>query len=295
MPYAFLPSDDTVQHGVRRITRRQLTGALDALESPDDLHSAIHDARKACKKLRGMIRLIRPHFPHYGKENAALRDAARLLSGVRDSTAMIETYDRLAANPDCAFDRTVAVSLRDSLEDRRAAEEQDQSVKESLKAFRNALSDTRDRAAKWKLDKDGFAAIEGGLADTLKQARRSMKTARKTRAVDDFHTWRKHVKYHWYHATLLQNLWPGAFEARIEAARDLGELLGQHHDLANFQILLQDPTMPGAARHALYPPARDEMQRLEDEALALGALLLSEKPKTVASRWKTWWTLWRDT
>ena len=37
-------------------------------------------------------------------------------------------------------------TLRDSLEDRRAAEEQDQSMKESLKAFRNALSDTRDRA-----------------------------------------------------------------------------------------------------------------------------------------------------
>ncbi len=293
MPYAFTSSDDTVQQGLRRITRTQLTSALNGLDHADDLHLAIHDARKVCKKLRGLIRLVRPVFPDYAKENAALRDAARLVSGFRDSTAMIETYDRLDASPHHDHDRDVATALREELEARRAAEEEDETVQDKLKAFRKALSDIRDRAEKWKLGKDGFAAFDDGLTDNLRRARKAMRTARKTRTVEDFHIWRKFVKYHWYHATLLHNVWPKKFEAHIEAAKDLGDLLGQHHDLSNFHILLQDPDMPGAARHALYPPARDEMQRLEKEALDLGALLLAEKPKALSKRWQAWWALWR--
>lgn len=60
-----------------------------------DRHKIVHQVRKRCKKLRGLIRLVRPEFADYSAENAEFRDAARRLSPVPDARAILECYDRL--------------------------------------------------------------------------------------------------------------------------------------------------------------------------------------------------------
>ena len=59
---------------------------------------AVHEARKSFKKVRALLRLVRPVIPaqHYRQENTACRDAARPLTEVRDAKVLIETLDQLA-------------------------------------------------------------------------------------------------------------------------------------------------------------------------------------------------------
>ncbi|MDF0603502.1 CHAD domain-containing protein [Psychromarinibacter sp. C21-152] len=295
MSYTFASSDPSVEAGLRRIALDQLGRALSSMDSCDeDLHEAVHDARKRCKKLRGLVRLVRPAFPDYSAENAALRDAARRLSRFRDRTAMLETFDRLADALGARLDADATAPLREALEDRRARAAEDPELTETLAAFRQDLEDARDRAAKWSLDDDGFDAVAGGIAKTYKRARKAMRRAEQSGHAEDMHDWRKRVKYHWYHARLLSDIWPAMMDAHVDVADDLSDALGDHHDLAEFRVLLQDPSLPAAGRHALFEPARDEMDRLESHAFALGARLLAEKPKPLVKRWGKWWDIWQD-
>ncbi len=56
--------------------------------------TAIHEARKSVKKIRGALRLMRPGLGNvYRDENDAFRDIGRRLSEVRDAVAMIEVFD----------------------------------------------------------------------------------------------------------------------------------------------------------------------------------------------------------
>jgi CHAD domain-containing protein len=291
MAYRFKHSDLTVTDSLRRIARDQLNKALSAVDQPGDLHDGIHDARKKCKKLRGLIRLVRPAFPGFKTENAALRDAARRLAPLRERGAGIETIDRLLGQPPKGFDRDAAGEIREALL-RRAGMVQMGSADEALDAFRADLCACRDRAAGWELEKTGFSALKGGLKKTYRRARNQMKAARKTHAPEDMHDWRKRVKYHWYHTRLLKPIRTGKMKHRARMASDLSDLLGDHHDLVDLRMLLRDGSLPREAGVALLESVEAEMRHLETTAFDLGQQLLADKPGKLVTRWRGWWKDW---
>ena len=93
-----LKQDERVPAGVRRMAAAQLDKALEHLGCQDgkrDEH--IHEARKATKRLRALVRLVRDELGDevYALENQCYRDAGQWLSGLRDATVLVETLDRL--------------------------------------------------------------------------------------------------------------------------------------------------------------------------------------------------------
>jgi hypothetical protein len=63
MSYHLKRSDGPVQDGVRRIAVDQIDAAIAELDDKAlDVHETVHQIRKRCKKLRGLIRLVRPAF-----------------------------------------------------------------------------------------------------------------------------------------------------------------------------------------------------------------------------------------
>ena len=81
MAFTFDPGADVLDE-LRNIAHDQLGAAIsDLVEPGDDLVEAIHDCRKRCKKLRGLVRLVRPALgDQYSDANATFRDAGRELT-----------------------------------------------------------------------------------------------------------------------------------------------------------------------------------------------------------------------
>lgn len=290
MPYRFKSSDPSLSAGMRRIAAEQLDRGLAALEGAEDIHESLHDARKRAKKLRGLLRLLRASFPGYSAENGYLRDAARLVSGLRDRTAMIEALDRLMASPAAAeLPGDAVTDLRAQLVEARDAAMALDEAADRLSAFRGALEAVRRSVPDWTLEDEGWDAIEPGLVRSLKRARKAMAVAVDGGDDADRHEWRKRVKYHWYHARLLQMAWPAAVKVRADAADRLGEMLGDRHDLDVLDPLLVEAEMPEDRLLAFREVLDAERARLDAAAGALGARLLAEKPRALAGRWRAWW------
>ncbi|CAN0515546.1 unnamed protein product, partial [Phaeothamnion confervicola] len=144
------------------------------------------------------------------------------------------TYDGLLEAYDDQVDRTRFAPVRRhlTLQHRQLARQADMARR--LEEFRTRMSTARSRVGRWRLSEDGFDAIEPGLARSYKAARRAMAAASKDTTADAIHDWRKRVKDHWYHAHLLTPVWPKQMKTSRIAARDLSELLGEHHDLEVF-------------------------------------------------------------
>ena len=207
MAYRFEHEDASVEDGLRRIADEQIGEAISEIE--DDrigLHETVHEVRKRCKKVRGLLRLVRPAFDSYQSENAVFRDAARALSFLRDSEALIETYDALVENYAEQIDRSALASVRRRLTCRKNEISQVAGLDQKLTEFRDVMAEARERACTWQLTEDGFDAIAGGLAKTYKRARKTMEAAHKLRTPEAFHDYRKRVKYHWYHTCLLERV-----------------------------------------------------------------------------------------
>ena len=95
--YKFDPNGKSVEGTFRAIALSQLDEALaDLRNGGSHGRSVLHEARRRCKKLRGLLRLVRPAFADFARENAAVRDAAALLSHLRDAEVLQHTVLDLA-------------------------------------------------------------------------------------------------------------------------------------------------------------------------------------------------------
>ncbi|MBV0911010.1 CHAD domain-containing protein [Anianabacter salinae] len=293
MSYRIKASDPTLADALRRIAAEQLDKAIAALDGGAPTGDDIHTARKSAKKLRGLIRLVRPGFKPYKDVNADLRDAARAISGVRDRAALIDTYDRLADLASDSVDRPAIAPVRRELTLRLDAAERDGTLPARAAEARRAFQSLRHDVPDWTLRGSEKAILRGGLEQTLDRARDACRSAASSRDPEDLHDWRKRVKYHWYHLRLLRDVWPEITRPHIDVADRLSDLLGDQHDLVVFEAELHDPGLPDTARRTLLHPARSERFRLESEAITLGAFVHAAKPDHQARTWARWYRLWR--
>lgn len=285
MAYCFTPKDRSGTKALRRIARECLAGSADLLAADRMARpELVHELRKNVKKTRALLRLVRPGFDAFAKENAALRDAGRMISALRDADVLAATFEAVAARvwlpPDVleavrarVITRAPAIADPDGL----------------LAAHAEAIARIDARARKWKLDADGFDAIEAGLERSWADAQKAMRAARAAPSGAALHRWRKRVKDHWYHARLLQPIWPQMMAPHIAAAETLGEMLGDARDLAFLVARLDDIADAAGVRTA----ARDAEARLLADAFPLGELFFSEPSGGLSRRWRGWWEIWR--
>ena len=283
MAYRFDPEDRSLEAGLRRIALAELSAALQRMEG-QPTPTGIHEVRKHIKKLRGLLRLLKPGFRQAAAENAILRDAAKTLSPLRDSEVRLATFDRLVAK-----DRPASLApLRGRLANERDAVA---SIPGHLDEAAAALAALRDRTGQWRLKGDDRAILIAGLADTRRRARITMAAAA-THDLHLMHEWRKRVKDTWYQARLLAPVWPGVMNQIADAAGVLGEDLGDHHDYGmlaeHIAAIPPDDLDPAVCAEAL-ALTRAAQITLEQTAFPAGALLFAGKPKAVARLWADWW------
>jgi CHAD domain-containing protein len=282
MAYRFERDDHDVIDGLRRIALEQIDGAIASVDGDGDPDPRVHDIRKRMKKLRGLIRLVRPAFPDYAAENAHFRDTAKSIAGLRDAAVMTATLDRLLETHKEPLDTDAFEAFREGLADQRGEAP-------DLGPVREALVRARGKVDLWTLREPGWDAIAGGLGKIYRQARDGAD------AEDDeaLHAWRKPVKYHWYHTRLLEAMWPEEMTQRAEVVDEIGEFLGLHQDLAVLERALKDADVSRELRRVLGGLIGRRKAEMRDAARELAPRLFNEKPKALVARWGDLWTAWR--
>jgi CHAD domain-containing protein len=295
MGFRFEEGDADLAAGMRRIAAEEVARAeaelADASLAPE---RKIHQARKRTKRLRGLLRLVRPAFPDYASEAAHLREAARGLSALRDRDVMIATHDALMAATGADRRRYAPVRAHLTRARNRVAAEADPEA--ALTTYMAEMRTIAERAGGWRLEGKDKRALESGLVRTWSRARKALKAARRKDDIEHLHDWRKRVKDHWYQARLLTPIDPGALKEQAQAAGDLGELLGDIHDLDVYRAHLGGPEASGldpARRSEAAALATDRIAALERESFALGKRLFSPGAEDLAAEWVAKWKAWR--
>jgi CHAD domain-containing protein len=228
----WIDPDEEPSAGLVRIIGEQVDklrgSCADARDQPE---AFVHKARVRAKRIRAALRLLRPVLGReaYARENAWWRDTARGLSRVRDMTARGEALATIAPGIEAEIDGAVLRRLRWQFDRERRAYEADVAAENPIGRFCDAVAG-RDFDALAGLDRIGHKALAHGLGKTYDRARAAMADAYEGDAPELFHEWRKQTKYHALQLRLVRHVFP-AVEPRIEAARDLAELLGVVQDI----------------------------------------------------------------
>ena len=290
MAYSFKPADESVEAGLKRVARSQIESGLEDLRAEElPQEEKVHQIRKRCKKIRGLLRLVRPCFDGYKAENECFRDAARTLSEVRDASAVLETVDEIENRFADELKKAALKPLRTQLSaDRDELDETE--IEEKLADLRLVFREALDRVEGWTLSADGAEAVSEGAAKTYKRAVKAMAKAESSGAAEDFHDWRKRAKYHWYHLRLDRKSWPPVLEPYADEAHHLSNLLGAHHDL---HVLTEAAERQFGSRDETFELVASlcgaRQNSLADEALPLGRKLFWADKNAFEDKLETLW------
>ena len=299
MSYRFVRGE-TVPDGTRRITLEQIHRALNHLGDADgDRQGHIHESRKCMKRLRGLVRLVRAELGDevYGRENECFREVAGMLAGMRDAAALIEALDELLAwlgprTPRSRFDniRRWLIARRDEEYGQRRSG--DSRVEERAMT---ALREAEKRLGSWSFSSDGFEALMPGLRQVYARGRREYGEVQWRPAATVMHEWRKRVKYQWYHTQVLRDTWPAVMEVAEKELDQLGDLLGNDHDLAVLSETVRGEFPRAKATstiRALEHRVAERRASYHNECLVLGQRIYAERPSAFVRRLDGYWRSW---
>lgn len=291
MPYQF-KADQPVDDEVRRIAGKQLTLALEHLGAIGSLKkdAALHAARRHVKKVRALIRLVRPSLGgSYARSNKALRRVNRLLSPIADGEAVLGTLARLKDRSALKLSTAMA-ALRDALLERRATIDRRAKADLVLQSCTSVLKTEQARIAAWRLNRRGRRAITGGLRKTIRTGRRAMARAMARPTVDNYHSWRRRTKEHWFQLRLLERRCGGDLVARQQLLERLDGYLGEYHNCALLQAALTTEAKLGRLDTARVLRALRRYQaELRAEAARVAADIYSESPRRFIVRVERAW------
>ncbi len=294
-----LSPDESPDVSLRRIVHEQIDGAVTQLGRGNDLNEEIHEARKHFKRIRAVLRLARGALPGktYRRENTFFRDQGRILSPVRESAVHIETLEKLQGRYGARMTGSSFTRLGHGLEKvHRTLLSNFAREPQQLAAIVDSLHEARSRVDFWKLRTNGFAPFAPGLQRTYARGRAELRVASKRPTTQNFHAFRKRVKYLWYHTQILRPVWPGPVGALARECDRLADRLGDEHDLAMLQE--SECVRELAAESGEFAELFDtfvarERSHIRRTAALQAARIYHERPARFAGRIASYWRAYR--
>lgn len=247
--------------------------------------ASIHELRRIFKRLRSLWRLVHPFAARTSREaDKSLRDAARLLSRHRDAHIVRKTLRRIERNAKTDSERKAVGRIVEALKSLEKESTRLPSIRWSK------ISKTlQQEFERWKiLQGQGENDWRAGVVQTYRKGRRLAGRAFTANRPEDFHSWRKWVKYL---SIQLAALSENGMEVNSKLRKKLARLAGglvNYHDLDNLRQMTQEH-LETVADFRTMRCFYQVVQRMESRAIRRFQkdyeVVFAPKPKVFAAKW----------
>ncbi|MSP92373.1 MAG: CHAD domain-containing protein [Myxococcales bacterium] len=246
--------------------RREIEGALNAVSrAPLEPADAVHDFRRAVRRSRAIVRLVRGALGQatYEGLDRTLAELGRASSGLRDAEVLPAALRAIEPRPK----RRLTILL-EALEQKREQAYATGTAARVLGAAEMRLAPLAEALHGGLPPELSWDDLVEGLRLAYRRARKARDLAKKRPHHVLIHDWRKRVKEVRHQLELLT---PGqanhAAQARVDALRDLGRSLGDTTDVLALRQWLQRQSGHGELRATLMKAAKARIVAGFDAAL----------------------------
>jgi len=234
----------------------------------------LHAVRIAIKRLRAILRLIRPVISEtaFRRENAALRKAGQRLALSRDTTIARKTLSQFSMHVSNARLRQAFESVLDSLKERPSAA----AINRALKLVNRDLEQSAQRLERLRISRDGWKVLKPGIRKVNHQARKRMTAAAQSGDDVSYHRWRTRVKALYYELQLLKATGLNLHGMTPGCLRELEKKLGANQDIAMLKEMLGKRGNDVRDQILVTEYLEKQSRKLKRKALALGESVFAE-------------------
>jgi len=277
---------ENIEGEVKRIAREILDELIRAIDEDEDRAEVIHKCRTTCKKMRGLLRLVRDGMgKSYGPENGWYRDIADTLGPMRDAWMSVVILEGVIGKDK----KGKFAAVKEAVKKRRNIEVPAEKIEEEISTVRKKFAESYARVAAMKIIGVDFYNLGLGMKRTYKRAQKAMAAAIKTNTEMEFHEWRKRTKYHHYHCELLRETGEEMGE-RPDEVKKLSDLLGFEHDLTILRPVIAETC--GETAVELFSLIDEKQKEYRRTAIETGAKVFEmeteEMVKWAEEKWNEW-------
>jgi CHAD domain-containing protein len=306
--FRLLPSE-SLAGGLQRICLEQFEASLSGLSTRSDLNTTIHELRKSNKRVRALLRMVRPVIGDkvYRAENNVLAHASRLVAPARDGKVLVDAVARLRSR----YGHLLAAGTFGGIEERLRHRHERMLARvtddpELLRQVSAIIYKARSRYAAWPTEPDeirfgpriisnSFRSIGEGTGHTYERGRRSMTLAYRSSTPEHFHEWRKQVKYLRHQMEIMSPLWPEVIGGLASSLEQLGDVLGEDHDqseLVRLTAAIPELAPDPDERNLLIALSNQRRRELEGAARVMGGRIYAEGGPQFRNRLQAYWSAW---
>jgi len=289
-PNVSLRRRERLRHGLLRTIETLVNSVNAHSEQSRNDEQPIHRIRTTIKRLRALLRLLRPAVgtAFFNRENERLRSAARLLSFARDSEVARDTLKTLPVSDQSAREAVNAVlpGLEKRVARAKAHEPNVTEVKRRLEQTRRNFRRLKFRGTEQEI-------IEEGIRKVYRQGRRRMKAAIQTGQESAYHRWRIRAKNLYYELQFLEPVWPKPLHRIVLRLSKLQDRLGLDHDLTILRAELEKTPQAFGGNEAVQRIVScldHQTHKLRRRALPLGSKIWRQKPRRFSRRLERHWS-----
>jgi len=236
-----LSAEGSLKKHLRRLVRSINDDiALALLLACRDPERGVHEARKGCKEMRAVLRLIRPQLGEVEFRHGQdfYRTVSGKLSGNRDAKVRIQTWSRLVAESP-RLQRKVFTSVTNFL----SAQQQPDSADERDRDFYLELAAEIGRQGEapqtWDFPKS-LPDLIPSLKTIYRDACMAGKNARRSANTDSFHRFRKRSKDLFYCLRVLRPVFDTNLKSMVAGLQEMSEIQGEANDQTVLLTYLQE-------------------------------------------------------
>jgi CHAD domain-containing protein len=293
--------DESVRDGLARVSEELIERALARIDCAGKNRSEdLHQVRVTIKRLRALLRLVRPIVSDAfcDRENRRLKATADRLAFFRDTTVSRQTLATLARRfadqrSEEAFELVLARFVEQSPDPRRFSVRREQ----ALRLVASSLAEAKQSFENMLVPAEDWQVLGPGLQKVYGRARNCMMRALTYTTPETFHEWRKQVKYLYYQLQMFGSISPKRIEAMVGRLHKLEDRLGEDHDLAVLERLLCDGREKYGGKRAVkcvVTCLTRQSRKLRRETAAVGKEIFREKPRKFVDKLAKQWSVWRE-
>lgn len=284
-----LKQTESPGQAVRRVCRQHVDQALANLERAHQ-PEGVHEVRKEIKRMRAIFRLTRGSLSpkEYRKTAKLMRLAAKPLAASRDARVTRKAFASLVGPKARQFPNLQSALKTFCLHASRGFKNQDFGA-----LTRFILKKAGGRLDDLKPNQAGWVELKACLKKSYARGRDAGELARRRPEPDHFHEWRKQVKNLWYQLDFLCPDWPTKTKVMLQGLEELGEQLGDEHDLVLLESFVVDHAELSQEAAALQVLIDSQRSRFGERVRQLGARLYASRPDLFCGQLEQDWSAWR--
>jgi CHAD domain-containing protein len=294
-----LSPGEPVGGALRDVAAGAVAEAQEILNDPArDPTTKVHDIRRALKRWRALLRMLRPHLRESGEAlRFQARDLARRLTHARDAQSAIDALDdaiEACANLPIALPARSLASIQGKLHELRAENERNIWTDDVQKDLSNYLTAAAWQVSLWNLEAVSFSDLADMLTTTYRRARQSIPANWTEAEGETLHDLRRRVVEHRYQMELIEPIWPRLGRIWVDEAQRLRTRLGKYQDL-EMLAAKAGPHQPLARwRSKLAPVIAHRQAEHVDASRKIAIRLFAEPPKGFRRRLEALWDAQAD-